>query len=233
MDRLEACLARAKNKYGSFLVMRKTPQYARNFAEHCSNLQYEPPVVKELETLDYNIFIDVGAAFGYHSIIASHFAEDVLAFEPHPIRHGLLTWNTRDLYNIRCSNSFIGPSNSDVYVPPRTMGSVGNRRGDRTFNIKNILDIETVPLSLLLTIPAYIDKNILVKIDVEGNELDVLDSTGDYISNTNLTWIVERHPWNASEKDIISRFEPHGYNHKLIFGDQKATYVTEIYKFWR
>lgn len=231
MDRLEACLARADTKYGSLLVLRKTPKYARNFAQHCSQLRYEPPVVKELETLDYDVFIDVGAGFGYHSIIASHFADKVVAFEPHPLRYGIAKFNIKEFDNIELFDDLVGTESNEITIGLRAMGSVGNKRENRKFSLRENTETTSVPLEVLFNM--FSDEQLLVKIDVEGNELDVLDSAGDLGQyKDRVVWFVERHPWNVEVSDLMDRFEPAGYNSKLIFGEQKAKHITEIYKFW-
>lgn len=229
MSRVEGVLAKAKNKYGDFLILRKNEQYAKGHARVCSNLKYETPVTEIMEQGDYSLFIDIGAAFGYYSLIASHYADVVLAFEPHPLRYGLLRMNTVEkIPDIITFDKYVGEG--EAFSGRRAMSSVGNKRGNRQTPVY----AETIPLSKILEdYRSFFNKgNCIIKIDVEGNELDVIDSAGDLNQYGNsLIWLVERHPWNVTKEELYERFIPYGYEAEPIFGQQKAKYITEIFKF--
>ena len=212
----------AKTPYGDLLIYRR-PKFAHNFAKTIRDLTYEQDVVRLLQTLKYDYFVDVGACFGYHSLIASKHCRSVDAFEPHPLRFGFANWNLRDIVNVHVFPFFVGLNSSEPKTPESPAGMVGVEKG------KRVHSIHAMNVDLAEWLRNRECENILVKVDTEGFELDVLKSAGSFIGYNNIKWIVEIHPWGYKPKQIFDIFE--GFNHKQL--ERKENNTTTIHCFWK
>lgn len=129
-------------------------------------------------------FIDIGANTGVHKLVASEFADVVHAFEPYDLVRDILKGHleTNSIGNVVVHSE--GFSNSDglrtFHLPLETNLGTGSFRGD----------FATGPLTqdLMLRKGSNLlrELNILraemIKIDVEGLELEVLEGLKEFIS---------------------------------------------------
>lgn len=207
------------NKYGSLLHMGTKKRLSIS-QHHIENLTHERPIVDILENDFYDIFLDIGAGFGYFTRIAANYGRHVYAFEPHPLRCGFLKWNTRDLPNVGVSNVPVGTGKVDLYVSPHPGGMMGSKhvhRNTKSFIVPVEIDHEYL----------YDFESILIKIDVEGNEIDVIRSGKNIKKGNNATWIVELHRSIVDKEDLFKEFE--GYEREKILERKN----TEHWKFWK
>jgi FkbM family methyltransferase len=133
-----------------------------------------------------DIVLDIGAHFGLFSMTAGQKTGNtgkVYSFEPHPNNYDVLTTNIdrNELHNIKSFQSAIGetPGSTTLVTNENFSGrsfikEVGSER-DRTFTDKVIEEI-TVDID---SIDHFINENSIeqidiVKVDVEGAELEVL-----------------------------------------------------------
>jgi FkbM family methyltransferase len=173
---------KAENKYGPLYLA--VPVEAVN--GH-SEMLFEEGFWRTLETEDYDVFIDIGAAWGYHTRVAANYAKEVYSFEPHPIRYEILKRNVEEFNNVFITNDMVGTGEIKPYMNPSDRGMVGPKSGGRTQPI----DVDWITLEDLLL--DKLDKKGIIKIDVEGAELDVLESAGDLTKYKNYIWLIERH----------------------------------------
>lgn len=173
---------KAKNKYGP-LYLAVPIQAVKGHSE----MRFEEGFWRTLETECYEVFIDVGAAWGYHTRVAANYADEVYAFEPHPLRHELLVRNVEEFNNVVISKDMVGTGKIEAFINPSARGMAGPKSNKRTEPI----DVNWVTLESLLI--DKLDNKGVVKIDVEGAELDVLESAGDLSKYKNYIWLIERH----------------------------------------
>lgn len=158
---------------------------------------------------DYIVF-DVGTNFGYLSLVwANSVCKNgkVHSFEPHP---SLFKSYKKSIVSNKLQN-VISPINA----------AVGNEKGEIEINIlsttANVLSFNKKEKELktkvtLLTLDNYIDENKitncdLIKIDVDGIELDILKGSEKLIKKFKPIIIVETN----NDEQIISFFEDHNY----------------------
>ena len=115
-------------------------------------------------------FIDVGANIGNHSIFMSYYFDQVIAFEPLHENYRYLKFNSELRPNIRPLQIGLGSSESTVEMKycPDNRGKSGQFVGDASWVIEKV------------KVQAFDQINIgvgptVVKIDVEGAELSVLE----------------------------------------------------------
>lgn len=126
--------------------------------------------------LDNKISLDIGANIGNHTVALSKFSRMVYAFEPNSLVFDVLKLNIRNLRNVKAFNFGASISNQRIIakVPFLNCGA-----GSASLDEKNIrADQFYETLFRLKSLDQYrmlSDKNIgLIKIDVEGHELQAL-----------------------------------------------------------
>lgn len=154
------------------------PDYGKHLGE-----RFEPDTVALLECLSgpESRVLDVGANIGITGILLAQFSQagKVVAIEPVPATYGLLTKNvTNSGYtNIRTCNFALGKTDGEIVM----QGNPDNLSGAFVSDMHSIDDNhhfkELVKVHALDNIfeTLGLDRLDLIKIDVEGYELDVLE----------------------------------------------------------
>ena len=128
------------------------------------------------------VFLDVGANFGYYSLLAARLGvyDEIHAIEPHPDIYKQLLWHIK-------ANNFEG-----VITPHNVAAS------DKTANVRfsavasplarvceddsapDAISVKAAPLDSIFD---FRGRNICLKIDVEGHELAALNGMKDLLAN--------------------------------------------------
>ena len=169
-----------------------------------------------------DVFIDVGANFGTFSLLASRLVGEsgrVIAIEPQPrlaamIRESLTLSNATNVELVECACG-AASGEAQLMVPRDDSGRAGlfaafsGRSGHAT---------ATVPMRTLDEIAGDLPGtgNVVLKIDVEGSEIDVLEGGAGFIRAHRPVLIVEHNPWSATaaghDKDaLMERLRSLGY----------------------
>jgi len=198
-----------KNKYGTLLVYEP-----KKFIPKYADLSYQHNIVKLLENGKYECFVDVGAAFGLFPLIASHYCKKIIAYEALPFRFGLLLQNMAHLPKVECRYAYVSqkedtPKMGDPF-------QMVKRTDEESYNIPLVtLDEE---LNFLIPIKAPPEDcgcklklpkpmRTLIKIDVEGNELKVLNGATELLKQPHIHWTIDVHPYqNVEIKDVKKYF---------------------------
>jgi len=146
-----------------------------------------------------SIAIDVGANIGNHSIFFSKYlCSTVLAFEPSAINYDILDRNLKfnlDKNKFKTYRMALGNITGNVELTYPNNDNLGMARV--SYNIKNTNEVvERVRINTLdkiLTKDKIYNNVNLIKIDVEGLELDVLEGAENIISRNLPHIIVEAH----------------------------------------
>jgi FkbM family methyltransferase len=180
-----------ENKYGPLWVYAPAPwneSVKRQWAQY-ESLVYENAIVRLLESGRYGCFVDVGAAFGYHARIASRCCRSVLAIESNPLRYGVLLRNLADCANAKTICAYVGERDTKARGPQEIWRPTEREQPELT-------DIDACPLDVIVNSRNYMRfgvKRTLIKIDVEGNELEVLAGATTLLEDASIEWIVEVH----------------------------------------
>ena len=115
----------------------------------------------------YTVY-DVGANIGVYSTAFASRGAQVYAFEPNPHNYSLLKRNTEGLTNVHCRQTAIGNALGKISIEDFNPEEPGNY-GTMSTNRNRGVEVDLMALDYLdIPIPN------LLKIDVEGAELDVL-----------------------------------------------------------
>jgi len=180
-------------KYGK-LLSYNLPRYNRSYA----NCTYQGYITEMLESDKYEDFIDVGAFVGLFSLIASYHCKRVIAFEAHPFYYGILLSNMRRRH-VECKYRFV----SDYKRVPRI-----------TDDIKGLVVIdEGIPYNIKITTldmeyKHYFKHFVLVKLDVEGHELNVLKGSKSLLLRPYIHWIIDVHTNRGITSEEVLKYFP-------------------------
>jgi len=189
-------------------------------------LPHEKDVTKMIRKIKGKIFVDVGANYGFYSLLLHKNFERIIAVEPHPsnvekIKESLVAMKVQ---NIEVVQKAI--SDEDNQFLPLFMGVhdgghslISNHRLVPLNH--NCILVETVTLSSLLRTYKQVD---LVKVDVEGAEWGVLKGAQPILSKV-IRWVVELH--NPKRKrELEEWFISHGYSVRwLDFRGKTANHI--------
>lgn len=199
------------NEYGEQLIYE--PEV---FAKAFANNSYQCQIRELIETGKYDVFIDVGAAWGHFAIIASKHCKRVIAFEPQPLRFGVMLYNCRQLYNIECRYEFVS-----------CKGEVPKMRGIEDMCEARSEHLYNVPVITLDDLDIKPNEKVLIKLDVEGSEINVLKGCPNLIVNPNVDWIIDIHEIYGIFDNMIFSF----FKHKYI-KDHQNDHVTSVKEFY-
>jgi FkbM family methyltransferase len=180
------------------------------------NGSYAPEIVAEIKQAlrGGGDFIDVGANIGYMSLVASRISPTgtVYAFEPSPREFSSLLENIRlsGAMNITAFPLALGATSKTdtLYLQGPENPGMNTRHGSGTptsIRIEKFSDV--VPAAMLERIRC-------IKIDVEGDELNVLLGMETEMSRLNATFLVEV-SWPERAEQIYAFFERHGFFPKI------------------
>jgi len=216
-----------KSEYHVDILGLKFKMYSGPLDDHFLDLEHNGLIDWEDKTLKVwselsskaEVCIDVGAYLGVYSIISSlSGAREVFAIEPNPNVYTEMVANfTRNALEekISCLNVAVGESEfkgSLLAMPNRPLSSgahldLGSREnivyesGFRRYQSNAISQVVVKPLDFILRITN--SKIDLVKIDVEGYELLVLDGATQILREHKPVLIIEI--VSEKQKDIIDR----------------------------
>ena len=177
---------------------------------------------------DGDVFLDVGANFGYFSIIASRYvgtSGKVISFEPSSETFAILENNTKRIKNIEIFKTALGSKqetkhffHANDYVNSGFTKSPFQNPNEYSGN-------DLLVTTLDKFIAGKVQKVDFIKCDVQGDDIDVLIGAKKTIqSNNNLKLIVEWAPtWMKSAgynlDDLPKILEELGFNEIVVVDD--------------
>jgi len=166
-------------------------------------------------------FVDVGANFGTFSLLASRLvgvSGKVIAIEP---QAKLAEFIQESIALSNVTNCAIKPvacgrmrAERTLFVPADDSGRAGFFSG---FSRRKRFASHAVKVATLDSLLEAASSPCVIKIDVEGSEMDVLDGAAQSIERLKPGVIIELNPWSAAAaghtpKEIIDRLTSHGYS---------------------
>lgn len=174
-----------RNKYGTLIL----PKSFRIITTALDLV--EPEVKKFIESALRNadVFIDVGAAYGYYTLKASRLMKDgiIVAFEPDPLMFKILEANLaiNSVYNVKVINAALSDMDGEIDLGYRV----------KALRLDTFIQNEGLELT----------ENSLVKIDVEGMALRVLTGGIKTLSSSKPKMVIELHPGEESVELFLKR----------------------------
>jgi FkbM family methyltransferase len=241
---------KSTNRLAKFLFAfhRRMPTYFRGqwfwLNKECWSslyLRYEPNIAKAIESNLHpgNTFWDVGANVGIFSLFAASLVGprgNVVSFEPSPHAFDLLCSNIEGNKTIRALQFGVGNEDNTA------MMSVQGASTGNSF-VKEVVELSQhfhsgVPISqtrvpihrldTLLTLLDQIPAPTLVKIDIEGFEVEALSGADRLLATKRPILIIEIHPLQLTlsgshEEKLFTMLRRHQYDCEII--DRDARYA--------
>ena len=156
--------------------------------------------------------IDVGANIGTHTIGFSNLYKSAISFEPNPIISKILeaniainNINNAEIRKIALSNI---SGNMVLCVPDENYGNASLKETET--HASNGFELETQTLDSQLLGIYSVNDLILLKVDVEGHELEVIEGAKKFIAMHNVIIVLEHTKSNNSEK-LYNLLKINGY----------------------
>ena len=169
---------------------------------------FEPNTFDFISKSQGNIFVDVGAYSGVYSLLASKNFSKIIAIEPNPSILPTLKTNIHinNIKNIELLEIAASDSNSKIKLYKGLSTSTYSIKKDYFLRENNGIYFNVVGLRLdkILRNYSYID---LIKIDVEGAELNVLKGLSGVLYKINSIIIETQHKDKQNIMCILSKFE--------------------------
>jgi FkbM family methyltransferase len=230
-----------------FFFNRKLPTYYQGYwiwlpRRNWNSLffQYEPYIARAMKSnlRADDTFWDIGANIGWFSLLASKIVGSngrVFSFEPSPDVFKLLYANTQGLHSIRVIQCGVG--NADTVAAFAAQGISSSASFVKEVTKINQHYLPETPIRKVDVNIRKVDTLVkelgraprVVKIDVEGFELEVLKGATGLLSTTRPTLIMEIHPpqlnlCGGSEALLFQLLTGTGYGWEIIDRNANSLY---------
>jgi FkbM family methyltransferase len=207
----------------NFKFYSRVTRKINNFAiqdMYVSMSSHEEEILEHFTPKEGDVIIDIGAAFGFYTILASKMIGPkgkVIAIEPQPESFQMLNSNIKlnKLNNVKTLNYAVYSNETKLQLYS-SYSVLPERAGNNT---SDYIEINCNKLDNLISQIEKIDKVNWIKIDVEGTELEVLKGAHNILSkNKDIALLIEIH--NISEgknlfQSIMDLLD--SYNFKIEF----------------
>lgn len=154
--------------------------------------------------------LDIGANIGNHALYFSEIFGRVLAFEPHPHTYKLLELNATFKKNVETLPIGLGASGERARIAENPLNLGGSRISDRDEDGISVFDIEVRRLDDVVRDVASVE---MIKLDVEGRELNVLQGAWETIDRHQPVIIFEqlKDEFRENSTPVIDALKERGY----------------------
>jgi FkbM family methyltransferase len=181
----------------------------------------EGPVIADLLSYvtDEDTFYDIGANVGTHSCFVGQSAKHVYAFEPHPETAERLRENLRSndvpatVYQLALGDH---EGTAELFRPADTAQQLGTGEFSLLESSESAASwsVDVIPGDVLVSRDQLPTPDV-VKIDVEGAELQVIDGLADSLSETRVVYC-EVHPEHVAVAAVHDQFDSLGFATELV-----------------
>ncbi len=218
---------------GKNFTMLVTPEDYDNYLNNLHERFTVELVSKHLH--DDDIFIDIGAQYGFYTLMASASAKcKIMAFEPSPASYEILIKNIEKngLKNIESYNLTLSDT---AGIRDISLADHVNKNGFSAGQISKV-GMKTETLDHLLTeIPSH---PVIIRIDADGQEIAVLRGMEKLLRNTkDVELFIRVKPSKISRSDnepegLLSMIKALGFDIFFIEDEKRETYKVENVNGW-
>jgi len=204
----DSMLAIRRCRHGIMMYLRQDMYVGRSFAEYGEFSEGEVEVFRQCLGPG-NVALDIGANLGAHTLPLAQLVGPsgaVFAFEPQRVLFQILCGNValNDIGNVRALPFALGRSAGSIKVPALDYAGINNF-GGIPLGTEHGEDVTVIALDQL-----GLAQVKLIKIDVEGMELDVLGGAGATLARCRPVLYVENDRADKAEA-LVARLQQEGY----------------------
>jgi len=191
LDKMHPNLEITSSNVGDFLIYKNDnviSKAIRLYGEYC---HAEVKVLSKFMDEKNQVFLDIGTNIGYHSV-GMHLATDcqVLGFEPNFKHFSVAAYNCKLFPKIQLINRAVSNKESKFFMKDFDE-SMDSNYGDIHISDEG-REVESVVIDKM-----NISRCNVMKIDVEGHELEVLEGATKTISKTRPVIMYEAMEWDV------------------------------------
>jgi FkbM family methyltransferase len=182
------------SRYGQFLIYKNDNTISRAirlFGEYC---QAEIEIMKPSLNKD-SVYLDVGTNIGYHLVgVHKETNCDSIGFEPNPKHFAVASYNVKDFAQVKLINAAASDHDHSFKMKdfdPSSSSNYGDIHKD---------DTGTIEVQALTVDNLKLDRCHVIKIDVEGHELEALTGCSKTISKYRPVIMYEAMEWDVWTK---------------------------------
>lgn len=167
-------------------------------SSHENNILFHEYVNKQNNYPKINSVFDIGAHQGFFSLGLSNISNKLFSIEPFPENFKYLNQNVKinNLLNVECINAFVSH-----FTQPKTQFNINDLY---RFNNTNIYEFQTDTICLDDFFDK-IDDNPLIKIDTEGEEIQVLRGCKNIIAKKSPNFSIELHSFCKDDHNELKQ----------------------------
>lgn len=158
------------------------------------NYAYELDIKRFVERETFDIFLDIGACLGEYSVWLGKKGKRCIAFEPVSHSYKMIVRNIElngVEKNVAACNYGLGSKHSKEYFELNQVNPGANKRVDAPGEHTEVFEINSLD-SKVESLNLKPSDRILIKIDVEGMELEMLQGASEFLKTfDNLVLIIE------------------------------------------
>jgi len=227
----------------NLLLPSSTDIYLTGGKSHESEIRLAKFLIRNLNAGD--VFIDVGAHYGYFTLLGSVLVEDsgkVFSFEASPKTHGILKKNIQQQKNVSVHNLAVSDKNSNslkFYEFPNLYSEYNTLHIEQFEEENWFSDYQPVEIEIdsIVLDDFILNENInpkLIKVDVEGAEYSVVKGLNKFLSDNSPMLVLEylsEERGNEEHKNAEEELRSYGYSAFLIDTNGGLKKVKEISKY--
>lgn len=199
----------SKTKHGLMVYLPNDMWIGQAFDWYGEAMEHEVELLCRLLKPD-GVFLDAGAHFGAITIPLAKEASKVYAFEPQSRLYNMLTTNVslNALSNVECFRAGLGNSNDTMYLDDIDYSVEAN------FGDTQLKKDSAKPVTMKTIDEMNLSQLDLIKIDVEGMSVEVLEGAAETISRCMPNMYIEAMP--GDPVPVAKKIESFGYQCKLF-----------------
>lgn len=174
--------------------------------------------------------LDVGANIGNHSLYFDSYYDGVYAFEPHPLTFKILELNSKLGNNIIAKNIGASDNSGELSLVNELYSLGGASLHAENYEGRKDIQISRITVEPLDSIEYLLEKDIsLIKIDVEGHELQVLKGCKELINRNKPVLMFEQHlrDFSGDDNKVLNFIKDLGYS-KFAVVHRRTKYGVDI-----
>lgn len=223
------------------LLPSSTDIYLTGGKSHPSEINLARFLIKQLQPND--TFIDIGAHYGYFSLLASRLVEKngrVISFEAAPSSFSILKKNVNNAQNIQANHLAVSDENSTItfYEFPNLYSEYNTLAPQQFQNEEWYIKYAPREIKIpCVQLDSFLEKGLkpdMIKIDVEGAEYKVLKGSSEILKEHSPIVIME---YLSETRDNQAHAEAHnlltslGYQANIIDKNGAITSINDIEKY--